>query len=806
MSEKTSKPAPGPGVTDRARMAAWRYDTRSGRWSWPSGVPRWLPDGSVEDLHTLVAHTEPAFGAELTRALAGRDAFRITLPLATSAKTRRWLRVEGARGEAGNIEGLVQDVTDAKRVEQALKSEILRYRHAAADARVAVFAATLPNWQMLHVGPALEDLTGYGQDTWLSQPDFLRQIAARDDKEVLSPARLLRDEDPAHHLSFRVRRADGRETELDAIFRVHRQGAAASGFARGVIMPAGQSSERAPSVAERERHLKVLYDENPAMFFSIGADGIVRSANQYGATRLGYRPEELIGTRAIDVHLASHRTQVTDYFAHCLDDPTSVHHWETCLMRKDGGDVWVRASARAIDADGEREVLVVCEDITEARQLSEKLRYQENYDLLTGLANRRRFERELGGALSQVRAGNRQHVLCYLDLDHFKVINETCGHHVGDKLLLKVSRLLCRHVRECDVLGRLGGDEFAILYRGCSRDDALRRAEEICRALASERFEAADRAFRVTGSIGVVDLATAVGSMPQLLSFADSACFAAKDQGRNRVVLYHADNLEIIRRKGEMAWVSRLQDAVDHDRFELFCQPIRSLSRDAGRGDAFEVLLRLPDEAGHEFIKPDVFLRAAENYQLAVRVDAWVTERVIRLFERYPSVVDGLDLCCINLSSQSITDKGFLEQLQARLRDHPALAAALCFEITETGVIANLHQALYFIRSLQELGCRFALDDFGSGVSSFAYLKELPVNVVKIDGMFARNVAVDPIDRALVASINDIAHAMGKLTVAEYVEDETAMGCLREMGVDYAQGYYLATPQPLRDHVAPPRG
>ena len=777
------------------RVSTWRYNARLGTLTWPSGHPDWLPLGTVDDLHTLVAHTNPQSGAQLTRALSARDAFGLTIPVVLAGNVTRHLRVEGLRRDDGDMAGVVHDVTQSHRVEQALRTELARYRRAATDGRTVFLTARLPDWRIGHISDSVEALTGYPRQTWLSQLDFLRQITARNDRSRLSPAALTPERLARGPVRFRLLRADGREVRVAANLTLHAHDGPGRAILSGTLFADGGAMADQGDVGGLDHHMRMLFDENPAMFFCVSTVGGVLSANRYGAKHLGYGHDEIQRKSVLDLHLPSQREHVSEYMRHCFDKPGTVHHWETCLVRKDGRELWARIAARAIEIDGEPQLLLVGEDITHARRLSEQLRYQDNFDLLTGLANRRRFERELSHALAERDRSGTNSVLCYLDLDHFKVINETCGHDVGDQLLIKVSRLLSRHVRECDALARLGGDEFGILFRGCPLVDSRRRADEICQALANDRFESASQSFRVTGSIGVVDLTTTEGTQQQLLSFADSACFAAKDQGRNRLVVYQADDREIVRRQDEMAWVSKLQSAVDYDRFELFCQPIRGLTLDRGR--AMEVLLRLPDESGLTIIRPDEFLRAAENYQLAVRLDMWVCDQLLRFFETHPQVAHDLDMCCINLSSQSLTDDEFRTRLERRIGSNNPIAHRLCFEITETGVIANLEMATSFINAFRDLGCRFALDDFGSGVSSFAYLKSLPVDVVKIDGMFVRNMAEDAIDRALVASINDIAHAMGKLTVAEYVQDDDIIARLREIGVDYAQGYYLAEPQPI---------
>jgi diguanylate cyclase (GGDEF)-like protein/PAS domain S-box-containing protein len=806
MNDVDQKKVPVANMAHRARVASWHYDAQTAAWSWPAGTPGWLPADAVGDLRSLIEHTDASHARKLTRALDANDPFRLTMPLTTAPGGVRWLRIEGALDGSGGVAGVVHDFTETRQAETALRTELARHQSAASDGDAVMFAARLPDWRMGHLSGGIESLTGYNRQTWLSQPDFLRQITVREDRALLSPATLANADERRKAVRFRIRRADGQTIPLLANLRVHKIGEKHQRVVRGVLMADAAAPERAVSDDTREQHIRTLFDENPAMFFSIGPDLQIQSVNQYGAEHLGFGAQDLIGAQALDLHLPSKRAEIANNVGLCFSEPGNVLHWETCLVRKDGSDLWVRVAARAIEIDERTELLMVCEDITQARRLSEKLRYQENFDLLTGLGNRRRFERDLSDALCERDDLDANSVLCYLDLDHFKIINETCGHDVGDQLLLKVSRLLSRHVRECDALARVGGDEFAILFRGCTLLDGKRRADEVCNALAADRFEWAAQSFRVTASVGVVDLTTTIGTQAQLLSFADSACFTAKDQGRNRVVLYQADDFEIMRRQGEMAWISRIQRAVDQDQFELFCQPIRSLSRDSDRGHAMEILLRLPDTSTDRFIRPDAFLRAAENYQLAVRVDTWVCDHVLRFFETNPAAAIGLDLCCINLSSQTLTDTEFLTHLVRRIgRDNP-LAHQLCFEITETGVIANLEVATEFINTLRKLGCRFALDDFGSGVSSFAYLKSLPVDVVKIDGMFVANMANDPIDRALVASINDIAHAMGKLTVAEYVEDHAAVARLQEMGVDYAQGFYLARPQPLLDYFRAQQG
>ncbi len=430
----------------------------------------------------------------------------------------------------------------------------------------------------------------------------------------------------------------------------------------------------------------------------------------------------------------------------------------------------------------------------QTKQLQQSL-HQATHDELTGLINRAEFERRLEGALEHIAEEGGEHVLCYLDLDQFKVINDTCGHAAGDELLRQLGDILPGCVRECDTIARLSGDEFAVLFDGASMPQARLLANRLRDSIEKFRFPWVSKVFSIGVSIGLVSVTDASESVARLLSAADTACFAAKDLGRNRIYVHHHEDGEIARRHGEMEWVTQIQAALDQNRLKLHLQSIQGLTN-TRHGHHYEVLLRMESEDG-ALISPECFLPAAENYHLSTRLDTWVVGRVFDYLAMSEIRAEDGNLCCINLSGHSITDAGFLQNVVAQLRRSPAAAESICFEITETAVIANIGLATHFIRSLKELGCRFALDDFGSGLSSFAYLKTLPVDFLKIDGMFVKNMMRDPIDLAFVRSINEIGHVMGKKTVAEFVEDEETLVALREMGVDYAQGFHISRPSPL---------
>jgi diguanylate cyclase (GGDEF)-like protein len=415
------------------------------------------------------------------------------------------------------------------------------------------------------------------------------------------------------------------------------------------------------------------------------------------------------------------------------------------------------------------------------------------------LINRTEFERQLHDALICAKNENRQHVLCYLDLDQFKIVNDTCGHVAGDELLRQVAGLLRGKVRDTDVLARLGGDEFGVLLKYCDPQRAPAVAESLCRTLKDFKFLWGDHSFETGASIGLVAIGEDSQSVSEVLSTADVACYAAKDKGRNQVHMYQPNDNELKQRRGEMQWVSRIRRAIDENRFRLYYQPIIPLNPGSSRDMHRELLIRLLDEEG-KLVPPMAFIPAAERYNLMPDVDRWVIRNSFKLLGAQCS--NDCDwVCTINLSGQSLCDNTFLDFVTRQLDLSGVNPDRICFEITETAAVANLVKASHFISVLKGMGCRFALDDFGSGLSSFAYLKNLKVDYLKIDGSFVRDMMNDPIDRSLVEAINEIGHVIGIQTIAEFVENNDILETLRKIGVDYAQGYAIAKPAPLEEIV-----
>lgn len=469
----------------------------------------------------------------------------------------------------------------------------------------------------------------------------------------------------------------------------------------------------------------------------------------------------------------------------------------TLLVRNDGEEVAIADSAAPIRDRAGRIIgaVMVFHDVGHARKLARQLSYQATHDALTGLYNRRAFEEQLKDALESAREDDREHALCYLDLDQFKVVNDTCGHIAGDEMLKQLAHLLQSKVREADVLSRLGGDEFGILLRYCTLDQARAIAEDLRRSVRDFRFVCEDHSFETGISVGVVSINGQTHNLTEVQSAADVACYAAKEGGRNRVHVYVPDDRELQQRQGEMRWVSRIHKAMSEDRFMLYCQPILPVDPESTLAPHYEILLRIQGEDGQE-VPPMAFIPAAERYNLMPMIDRWVVQNVLRNVGRLPNSLRSA-IWTINVSGRSLGDEEFLQVVSEEIAAADIPGERICFEITETAAIANLRRASRFIKMLRARGCKFALDDFGSGLSSFAYLKNLEVDYLKIDGGFVRDIATDEIDRAMVEAINNVGHVMQIRTIAEFVENREILAVLRTLGVDYAQGYGIAKPRPF---------
>ncbi len=546
-----------------------------------------------------------------------------------------------------------------------------------------------------------------------------------------------------------------------------------------------------------EQKFRTLFDENPCMFFTVDKSARVLSVNQFGATELGYTTAQIIGRSLFSFTDDDQKITVTRYLKQCFDNPDDVHRWEMQTLKNDGTKLWVRVLAKiVVDIDNNNTILIVCEDITEAHVLSDKLVHQATHDGLTGLINRHEFETRMHRALLSAQSHNAQHVLCYLDLDRFKIINDTCGHTAGDELLRQLSKMLQGHIRSRDSLARLGGDEFGLLIEQCSLNKAKQIVNTLKQIITEFDFHWDNTFFKIGVSIGIIEINSSSISISDILMSADNACYTAKDKGRNRIYIHQKGDAELANRRREMLWTTRIQKAFEEDRFCLAYQHIRQLGSNENKREHGEILVRMEDEQGN-IILPDIFIPAAERYNLITRIDQHVINMAFSWLKGNPDFLERLDVCSINLSGSSMADESVLDFIIQKISEYNIPANKICFEITETATIENLNSANHFITVLKKQGCLFALDDFGSGLSSFAYLKSLPVDYIKIDGTFVRDIASEQCDLAIVKSIHEISRALNKKTIAEFVENDFILNILEEIGVDYVQGNGISCPIPL---------
>jgi len=536
---------------------------------------------------------------------------------------------------------------------------------------------------------------------------------------------------------------------------------------------------------------------------TIAKNGTVEYLNPIAEQLTGWACHEAKGQQLKDVfHVVDEKTRQPKINAILGRSDSLVNRsgeaHTSLLLRRDGWEFTVEESSSVIRDDQGHIVgaALVFRDVTEIQGMERWMLYEATHDALTGLLNRREFDSQLNQALTSARADGRHHALCYINLDNFKKINDIHGHDAGDELLKQTATLLHNKVRDTDVLARLGGDEFVVLLKNCSIHNAMESTQVFCNALRDFGFEWQNEPVKLGASIGLVPITADCGGIADIMSVADSACFVAKDKGRHhRVHVYHPQDVAMKQRHGDLKWVRLIRQALDENRFRLFCQSIVPLNSSNANIIHHEILLRMQD--GDNVIRPAAFIAAAERYSLMPSIDRWVVQHALSLLGERLKRNQQIGIFAINLSGQSLDDENFLGFVIDQIDKTQVPAVNLCFEITETTAISNLISATRFMSILRGMGCRFALDDFGRGFSSYSYLKNFQVDYLKIDGTFVRNLAADSVDYAMVESINQIGHIMGIQTIAEFVETEEVLEKLIELGVDHVQGYQLGKPRPL---------
>lgn len=797
-----------PGLTDAAapirvegRVIGWARVAVSGQQT-SAGLDKVVRDGL---LYTLVAILIGALlawlmAARLTRRL---NRLRNTMDAVADGATQQRVAIGGI-DEASALARDFNAMLDALAV-RTIELTVARDAQAESEQRfqLAVRAANdgiwdwdvasdtvyfSPRWKAM-IGYA-EDEIGDGFDEWRTRvhPDDLVSVEAR-------LAAYLRGETERYEVIFRFRHKAGHY-----LWALSRGTAVRDETGRPVRMVGTSSDITALKAAEA-----ALYEEKElaeVTLASIGdavattdAEGRVTFLNPVAEQMTGWPLAEARGQPITQVMCLVHeetRAPVENPTESCRREKTVIamaNH--TVLVSRDGREMAVEDSAAPIfSREGElRGVVMVFHDVTERRALSQEMAWQSAHDALTGLFNRKEFERRLTELLEHSRVDTRAHAMMYLDLDLFKIVNDTCGHKAGDELLRQLSGLMQLQIRHADVLARLGGDEFGILLADCPLPKATDIAEGIRNLVRDFRFSWEGRVFELGVSIGLVEVNADSGTVSDVLADADMACYAAKDKGRNRVQTHSATDAETQARRRELDAATGIRSALKEGRVILYAQEIRPI-RDGVTH--YEILMRVLDEQG-EPQSPALIIPAAERYGLMGEVDRWVINRTFEMAAASASVPE----LSINLSGLSIGDEKFVTFVREALQRHRLDASRFCFEITETAAISQLGQAMHFIHEMKQLGFRFALDDFGSGMSSFAYLKNLPVDYLKIDGVFVRDIADDRIDRAFVEAIARIGHVMGKKLIAEFVENDAILRELEVIGVDYAQGYGIGRPQPF---------
>lgn len=552
--------------------------------------------------------------------------------------------------------------------------------------------------------------------------------------------------------------------------------------------------------AAKERATTALTSMGDAVI-TASQDGIIDYVNPAGVSLLGLlesRIREKPLQQVLQFNAGANTNDEDDLVAQVL---SGAHQWRDdqprWLRRVDFSSIPVKVTGAQLHRNGQPAgVVMVLRDVSKEQQYIDKLSWHATHDNLTGLENRSEFEKRLQRLLNKGIDDRCPAALLYIDLDQFKLINEASGPAAGDEVLLEICRLLLSKLRQSDTLARLGGDEFGVLLENCPPETALRVADKLRLAAESMQVRWDSRTLRTGMSIGLVNISSDAQSSEEILRQADLACYRAKERGRSKIYVYRHEDGRNSRHIGDMDWITRIRSALEQDRFCLYAQSLAALQPDTYKGLHFEVLLRMRGDKG-QLVMPSEFIPAAERYGIMPALDRWVVSKTFATLSAHPDSARGIDTCAINLSATSLDDDSMLEFLQAQLRKYDISPHILCFEITETGAIANLATATRLIESLRQLGCRFALDDFGVGMSSLTYLKQLPVDYVKIDGSFVRDMLQEPSNHAMVEMITHIGHILGKKTIAEFVESKDIASALQQIGVDYAQGYTIACPVPM---------
>ncbi|MEH1912462.1 MAG: EAL domain-containing protein [Nostoc sp.] len=792
-----------------AHLGSWEWYLESEKQIWSAETFRIFGLNPAQSVPTQAAffqmvHPEdqPVLQRHLLQAIAKGKPFHLEYRIVRPDGSLRYLeeRVEVAYNTQNltiRLYGAILDITERKQAEIALKQREIRYRAIVED-QTEMITRYLPDGTLTFVNQAFALYFGRSPEELIGS-HYQPIIFEADRERVAQLIASISADNPVVIIENRVVVASGvRWTQWHNRMLFDEQGCFIEFQSVGRDITALKQIEE--TLFQEKELAQVTLQSIGDAVITTDAFGRIQYLNPVAESLIGCSEASAQGLPLLEVMIIvdeTTREPVQNPIEQALQSNRIVglaNH--TILINQNTQEIAIEDSAAPI-RNREGQIIgavMVFHDVTHSRKLSSQLSWQATHDALTRLVNRQEFERRVEEALRLASLDYQVHALCYLDLDHFKIVNDTCGHLAGDELLRQITALLQEKIRKTDTLARLGGDEFGVLLNQCTIEQALRVANELLSCVQKFRFIWQEQIFSIGVSIGLIGIDTNSESLTEIIRTADAACYTAKNRGRNRVYIAQTHDQEQLQRRGEMQWVSRISQALESDWFCLYAQPIAAITPAAQNGDHYEVLLRLRDEQGN-LVLPMAFIPAAERYNLMHLIDRWV---IRTLFSNWSTFVDDeQSIYAINLSGSSINDDQFIDFLHEQFILHPISPQRICFEITETVAIANLSKARKFIQSLQRMGCSFALDDFGVGMSSFAYLKSLPVDYLKIDGSFIRNIVENPVDNAIVTAITHIASVMGIQTIAEFVENDAILERITALGIDYAQGYGIAVPRPL---------
>lgn len=560
----------------------------------------------------------------------------------------------------------------------------------------------------------------------------------------------------------------------------------------------GQVLERSlVELRASEHRYSSFYNDTPSFFMTLNGGGDLLSINRFGAEHLGWSSEELIGKPVVGLFHSNQAPKLATFIDTLCREEDDVHRQEFLLRHRGGEHVWFRVSGRSVrQGDGQLQLLLAGEDVSESIELAERLAYQSGRDELTGLVNRVELLRRLEDAVEQGARDGTEHTLCLLDIDQFRVINDTCGHVAGDRFLCALGRRLGSLLGPSDTIARVGGDEFALFLKGMKAGDARSLAERIRAAIASFRQDVDAERIGVTVSIGMVPIKSGASSVTEVMTQADAACYSAKQIGGNTVYLFKSDDEVVERHYGEARWAPKIQQALDSDLFEFFGQEIVPARADSDAPRSLELLLRMRKADG-SYIPNSMMISAVEEFHYGLRLDTWVIEHAFRMLADLDNRAEYAGTFSINVSGQSLAHGAFYNHVLDRFRHYAIAPEMICFEVTETAAIGNIEKAGQFFSTMRNLGSALALDDFGSGLSSYGYLRQIPADILKIDGSLINRIEDDPVKLAIVDSIIALAAKLGKRTIAEHVERQATRDVLVELGVDMIQGNLVCEPGPI---------